>query len=161
MDSIEIVGYADEYARAFDALNRAWLEHYELFEESDRKHLEHPRTSILATGGEIFFALANGEVVGTCAAIVCDAETIELAKLAVREDVRGLGIGRALTEAALAWARERRARRVILVSSTKLRAALQLYERLGFRHGPVPADAAYVTADVYMELVLDRRERED
>jgi hypothetical protein len=44
--------------------------------------------------------------------------------------------------------------RVVLVSSTRLGAALRLYEKLGFEHRPPPAVQAYATADVYMELEL-------
>jgi hypothetical protein len=42
-----------------------------------------------------------------------------------------------------------------LVSSTKLAAAVQLYESLGFQHAQMPADVGYQTADVYMELELE------
>ena len=77
---MEIVGYAEKYAEAFGRLNRKWLEQYSLLEDGDLKHLEHPRDSILATGGEIFIALVGGVVVGTCAAIVQNRETVELAK---------------------------------------------------------------------------------
>ncbi len=153
-ERLEIVGFADEYAGAFARLNREWLERYALLEERDRKHLEHPRTSIVATGGEIFFALSGGEVVGTCATIVHDAETVELAKLAVDAKARGQGVGQRLTQTAIDWARERGARKIVLLSSTKLEAALRLYERLGFAYGPVPADSGYDTADIYMELEL-------
>lgn len=153
-EPLVIVGFDERYADAFARLNREWLERYSLLEDGDLKHLDHPRESILATGGEIFFAVIGGGVVGTCAAIVRDPETVELAKLAVDGSVRGRGIGRHLSEAAIAWARARGARRVVLVSSTKLEAALRLYERLGFRYGSLPADTGYETADVYMELVL-------
>lgn len=153
-DSIAIVCYRDEYANSFAGLNREWLEGYSLFEDADRKYLEHPRQSILDPGGEIFFAVRRGEAVGTCAAIVREAETVELAKLAVASGVRGRGIGRQLSEAAIAWARGRGARRVVLVSSTKLTAALRLYERLGFEYCALPADPGYETADIYMELAL-------
>lgn len=151
---LEIVGYADEYAEAFARLNREWLEAYALIEERDRKHLEHPRASIVAPGGEIFLALRAGEVVGTCAAIVLDAETVELAKLAVDAKMRGQGVGSRLAQTVIEWARGRGARKVTLLSSTKLEAALRLYERLGFEYGRVPADSGYDTADIYMELEL-------
>jgi ribosomal protein S18 acetylase RimI-like enzyme len=42
------------------------------------------------------------------------------------------------------------------VSSTKLTAALALYERLGFRRRALPEKPGYATADVCMELSLDR-----
>ena len=64
-ESVQIVRYADEYAEAFARLNREWLEQYSLLEDGDLKHLEHPRESILATGGDIFIALIGGVVVGT------------------------------------------------------------------------------------------------
>jgi putative acetyltransferase len=153
-ESVQIVGYAEEYADAFAQLNRAWLEQYSLLEDGDRKQLEHPRESILATGGDIFIALIGGVAVGTCAAIVHNPETVELAKLSVAGSVRGQGIGLQLSQTVIAWARARGAQRVILVSSTKLEAALRLYERMGFKYGPLPATPAYDTADIFMELVL-------
>jgi GNAT superfamily N-acetyltransferase len=72
----------------------------------------------------------------------------------VTASARGLGIGRRLSEAVLDWARARGARKVVLVSSTRLGEALRLYERLGFEHQPLPPDPGYASADVYMELEL-------
>ena len=152
--AVVIVRFEDEHAEAFARLNRAWLERYGLLEEGDRKHLERPRESILAWGGEIFVALVDGAVVGTCAAIVRNAHIVELAKLAVADGATGRGIGRALTLEAIAWARARGVKRVVLVSSTLLTSALRLYERLGFEYRPLPADPGYETADIYMELEL-------
>ena len=68
---------------AFARLNRAWLTEHGLFEEVDRAHLEQPRKSILAGGGQIFVALDKGVVLGVCATIVQDSDTIEFAKFAV------------------------------------------------------------------------------
>lgn len=151
---ILIVKYEDQYAEAFEHLNRVWLERYGLFEEGDRKYLEHPQETILAQGGEIFFALNDGEVVGTCAVIPRSEETVELAKLAVADQLQGQGLGRRLTETGIAWARKRGAQKVVLVSSTKLQQALSLYEKLGFVYGSLPAETGYETADIYMELSL-------
>lgn len=152
---ILIVKYEDQYAEAFERLNRAWLERYGLFEEGDRQYLEHPQETILAHGGEIFFALNGSEVVGTCAVIPRSKESVELAKLAVADQVQGQGLGRRLTETGIAWARAQGAQKVVLVSSTKLRQALSLYEKLGFSYGPLPAETGYETADIYMELSLE------
>src|SRR6185369_684658 len=95
-------------------------------------------------------------VVGTGAAIIQDSDTIELAKLAVDENARDLGIGKLLTETVLDWARCRGAKKVVLVSSSKLQAALRLYERLGFIYCPLPPDTGYETADIYMELDIQQ-----
>ena len=153
-ESIVILTYKDPHAAAFNRLNRAWLEEHALLEDGDRKQLEQPRESILARGGEIFIAVMDNEVIGCCAVIPHEAGVVELAKLAVDARVQGHGIGRRLTETALTWARRRGAQKVILLSSTKLQAALRLYERLGFQYGPLPADRGYQTADIYMELSL-------
>jgi GNAT superfamily N-acetyltransferase len=153
-ESIVILTYEDPHAAAFNRLNRAWLEEHALLEDGDRKQLEQPRESILAMGGEIFIAIMGEEVVGSCAVIPHGTGVVELAKLAVDARVQGQGLGRRLTETALAWARRRGAQKVILLSSTKLHAALRLYERLGFQYGPLPAVTSYQTADIYMELSL-------
>lgn len=137
-----------------NALNRVWLEQHNLLEDGDLKHLQHPEESILAPGGEIFFAVRADQVVGTCAVIPRQPGEVELIKLTVTDQVRGQGIGRRLTEHAIDWARRRGAAKVVLVSATPLKDALRLYERLGFTYGPMPADTGYETADIYMELAL-------
>ena len=151
---IEITGYDDRHAGAFERLNRAWLEEHNLLEEGDLKHLQHPRESILNPGGEIFLAMRDGEVVGTCAVVPVEPGVFELVKLTVADEVRGKGVGRRLTECAIEWARERGASRVVLISASPLKNALRLYERLGFAYHSLPANVGYETADIYMELAL-------
>jgi GNAT superfamily N-acetyltransferase len=155
-NSVQIVTFDDKYSGDFSRLNLEWLERYELIEDIDGKYLEHPRETILDNGGEIFFALIDGAVVGTGAAVVYDERSVELAKLAVDHSARGCGIGQLLTETVIDWAKQRGAEKVVLVSSTKLKTALRLYERLGFVYCPLPADIGYETADIYMELVFHR-----
>jgi ribosomal protein S18 acetylase RimI-like enzyme len=64
-----------------------------------------------------------------------DAEDCWLEDLYVSEDARGAGLGRALTEAVIARARERGCRRVELDVNTENPAALALYRSLGFETG--------------------------
>lgn len=154
---IQIVVYRDEFAPDFARLNLEWLQGYELLEDEDKKYLYDPETYIMARGGEIFFALENGKVVGTCAAIRHNSEEIELAKLAVSPNARGRGLGRLLSETVISFAQESGAKKVTLLSSTKLVAAIKLYESLGFCHAAAPKDLSYETADVFMELELSER----
>ena len=67
-----------------------------------------------------------GVVVGCCALQVYWADLAEIKSLAVREDVKGRGVGRALAEAALAEARGLRVRRVFTLT---LEAGF--FERIG------------------------------
>lgn len=154
---VSIVVFEDRFAGDFARLNREWLDRYELYEEADDQQLYSPRQTILEPGGEIFIALNGGEVVGTCALVPVAPAVYEVAKLSVAQSARSEGLGRRLTERAIEQARALGATRVLLVSSTKLTAALRLYESLGFERKPLPEDLPYVTADVYMELELDGR----
>jgi ribosomal protein S18 acetylase RimI-like enzyme len=151
---IEIAAWRPELRDDFARLNRAWLEHYELLEDIDRAVLQRPEALILAPGGQIYFALAGQDVVGTCAAIPVSATVIELAKLAVSPTAQNRGVGRRLCEAVIAFARRSGASRVVLTSNHRLTAALRLYRALGFRDAPLPDDTPYTTADVYMILDL-------
>ncbi len=152
---VRIIPFRDADADAFYRLNRAWLDDHGLYEAPDEKQLADPRGQILEPGGAIFVAVAGDDVVGTTAVIPHGPGVVELAKLTVAEAARGQGLGRRLAEHSVAHARAMGARRIILVSSSRLGAALRLYESLGFVHVPPPDAPVYATADVYMERVLD------
>ena len=153
-DRIKVIPYRERYAADFTRLNRAWLEGFALIEDADEKHLKSPRESIIDAGGQIFFAVQREVVLGTCAAIRKSGKFIEIAKLAVEPLAQGLGIGRMLAEAVIDYSRDVGAEKIFLVSSTKLKPALRLYESLGFVHTPLPEKLDYASADVYMELML-------
>lgn len=152
VEDVELVGYRPELGHHFERLNRGWLEAHGLMEPIDLEYLQDPEGRILAGGGQIYFAVRGTVVLGTCAAIRLAPETFELAKLSVDSAARGGGIGRRLCVAVLQYARERGATEVILSSNTALVEAIRLYESLGFRHVPLPADVRYETADVFMRL---------
>ena len=77
----------------------------------------------------------------------------ELAKMTVSESVRGLGVGRALGEAAIAYARSVGARRVELLTNSSLVPAITLYRALGFIDVPL-GETEYARANVHMVLDL-------
>jgi len=153
--SVEITTFRPEHARSFGELNREWLERYGLMEPSEVEQLEDPERYFIGGGGQIFVAVHEKEVVGTCAVKPHSPDEVELAKLSVANAFRGRGLARSLVERCIAYARERGFRRVVLLSNSQLQTALRLYESLGFRYGAVPAGTHYVIADVYMELDLN------
>jgi putative acetyltransferase len=152
--SVEIVPYRAEHGAAFYALNRAWLDEHGLYEPPDELQLADPEGEIIAPGGALFIAVRDGEVIGTAAAVLHGVGEVEIAKLTVSEEARGLGLGRRLMEHCMSYARQVAAQRVVLVSSTKLGAAVRLYESMGFVHQPAPEVLPYATADVFMEYEL-------
>jgi GNAT superfamily N-acetyltransferase len=153
--NVEIDVFRRAHASRFGELNREWLERYHLMEESEEAQLADPQTHFIDSGGQIFVALHDGQVIGTCAVTPHGPEEVELAKLTVAEDYRGQGIARRLVERCIAYARERRVRRMMLLSNSQLQGALRLYESLGFRYCPVPEVTQYAVADVCMILELD------
>jgi GNAT superfamily N-acetyltransferase len=147
--------FRPEHAPAFAELNRRWLVDHGLLEPADEPQLADPWRHIIEPGGQIFVALQGDAVIGT-AALLPHGEDVELAKLVVTPSHQGRGLGRRLALRCLEEAAGRGARRMVLVSNSRLQTALRLYEALGFQYRPVPATTEYATADVYMELELGR-----
>ena len=128
-----IVPYRADLAWAFADLNRDWIERLFALEDADLKVLRDPQASIVAPGGQIFFALDGAEVVGTVAAVRYSATRFELAKMAVAAGHQGRGIGRILGEAVIAFAGRRGASTPFLLTKSRLEGAIRLYARLGLQ----------------------------
>jgi ribosomal protein S18 acetylase RimI-like enzyme len=58
-------------------------------------------------------------------------------------------------DAAIAFARERGARRLVIVSNTRLAPAIRLYEKHGFVRVPMERDDRYARADIRLDLELE------
>ena len=69
MDKLKIVPFNTDYISAFEKLNREWIEEYFIMEEEDLMTLQNPESYVMERGGEIFFAVLDGDVVGTAALI--------------------------------------------------------------------------------------------
>lgn len=151
---ITIRPFEDRHRADFERLNRIWLEGHGILEDADLPYLLDPRRTIIEPGGRVWVATAEDRVLGVCGVVPRGEGVFELVKLAVDPEERGAGIGRRLTETALAFARSANARSVILSTNHELVAAIRLYERLGFIHRPSPAVRDYATADVYMEFAI-------
>lgn len=153
---IEIVEYQPQYKKAFYELNRKWIEQYWELEPHDIEVLENPDKHILGKGGHIFVALYNGFPVGVCALCPMPEESaydFELAKLAVNNSIQRKGIGRRLCDAVINKARELDGRMLFLESNTRLKPAIALYRKLGFKELP-EYHPAYARGDIQMELSL-------
>lgn len=141
---------------AFRELNEAWIGKYFGIEKEDRVVLDDPVGQIVRPGGHIFIGVANDEPVGCCALKFMEAGVFEVAKMAVREELRGYGIGRQVLEYTVAQARQLGAKRLYLETNNSLRNAIHLYESVGFRHLPPERvhGSLYVRANVFMEMEL-------
>lgn len=155
VDNLTIIGFDPALRAEFRRLNLAWLERYFKVEPVDERVLGNPESEILATGGEVLFAVLDGVTVGTVALKSVDEETFELTKMAVDDRWQGRGFGQALLETALQVARDRGKRRVILYSQRSLKAAIALYYKNGFTDIAGPLDGKYARCDVQMERKVE------
>lgn len=153
----EIRDYRDEWRADFERLNREWIETWFALEDADRETFRDPVGKILDPGGQVFFVVDEGRVLGTCAVLRHSPDVHEIAKMAVDPSARGRGYGDLLMEAAVEFSRRTGARRVVIVSNTKLAPAIRLYEKHGFLRVPLDADQRYARADIQLERVLQGR----
>ena len=149
---ITVVPFRSDLAGEFRRLNLEWIERLFAVEAADRKVLDDPERSIIAAGGQIYFAMDGAQAVGTVAMIRVTPVRYELAKMAVAATHQRRGIGEMLGALGIAWARLAGAEVIFLETNSALGNAIRLYERLGFRHAVDPNPTEYARADVYMEL---------
>jgi ribosomal protein S18 acetylase RimI-like enzyme len=154
MDNLKIVPFNKDYKPAFEFLNRAWIEEYFFMEEEDLKTLQNPESYILEEGGEVFFAILDGEVVGTAAMIQTDKGIYELAKMAVARQFQGLGIGKKLLKRCIDFSKEREATEIFLITNDSLKPALSLYLSLGFVLNDQNDDNRYERGNTKMNLLI-------
>lgn len=143
-----------EHKAAFGALNREWLERYFYVEPQDEAMFADPQGVVIAKGGAIIFARANGQIIGTCGLKPMEEGVYEIVRMAVTQQWQKHKIGEKLLLAILAKAKEKNAKKLFIISSTILEGAIRLYRRYGFTDSPEPRHKAYARGDITLELPL-------
>lgn len=151
LQTLRIEPFSTELREHFYRLNAEWLNRFFYIEKVDHEVLSNPEKNILEPGGVILFALLGDEVVGTCALLHVEPGVYELTKMAVTDRHQGMGIGRVLLEAIIEAFQRRNGTQLFLESNSRLKPAIKLYERMGFRLQKTPRPGShYKRADVYM-----------
>lgn len=156
--TIEIREFRTGEEGKFREMNAWWIEEYFRMEEKDEQVFADPQGKILDTGGKIYFALVDGEILAACALLRMGPGEYEVAKMGVAQGRQGGGIGRTLLEKVIAQAKQLGAHRLYIETSYKLIPAIRLYESLGFQHIPPErlTPSPYQRADVFLELLLEK-----
>jgi len=84
----------------------------------------------------MLFVPEGGEPGGCIAARRWSKDACEMKRLFVRDRFRGMGVGRALVEAVIAWARAAGYKKMLLDTLPSMGAAQRLYADFGFRETP-------------------------
>jgi N-acetylglutamate synthase-like GNAT family acetyltransferase len=159
---LNIVEFRDDLSSAFHDINAEWIESMFVLEPIDRHVLENPRQTIIDAEGAILFVEADGKgIVGTGALRWSEPGQLELTKMGVRPDVRGMKAGEFLLQALIERARKMQPERLYLLTNLICEAAIHLYEKAGFRHDADLLEANrhhYDRCDVAMTFPLESRQ---
>ncbi|APG64707.1 GNAT family N-acetyltransferase [Tenacibaculum todarodis] len=151
--NLEIIAFQPKHAKAFHDLNVEWLEKYFYVEPYDKKVLSNPQEYIIDNGGFIFVAKYNNEVAGVVA-FINQKTFFELSKMAVSPKYQGLKIGLKLMDFCINFAKKQQWKSVTLYSHRSLKAAINLYHKVGFKEIPLETDSHYERSDIKMLLTL-------
>jgi len=81
-------------------------------------------------------------------------KVFELAKMAVRKDFQGRGVGKLLLKRCISFAKERNALEIFLLTNDVLKPALNLYLSSGFVLNDEYDDERYERGNTKMHLIL-------
>jgi len=149
-----ITEFKPEYAQAFYDFNIDWLETYFYVEDFDREVLSKPHEYILNPGGHIFFAVENGEAIGTVALMKRDENAFELTKMAVQGNQRGKKVGQQLMQHCIDFAKEQEFEKLYLYSNTLLENAIYIYRKFGFEEVEIETNSPYIRSNIKMVYPL-------
>lgn len=154
MGMIEIIPFTEDKKEYIKVLNYEWLQKYFAVEPNDVIQLSDPVKEIVNKGGLIFYATYNNEIIGTYSLMKIADTEYELAKMAVTEKCKSLGIGKMMMDHSIKEAVKLGAKILSLYSNTKLIAAINLYRKYGFEEVSLPSAVHYERANIKMKKKL-------
>ena len=135
-------------------MNRAWISEMFVMEPEDEKELANIEPYI-EKGGQIFFALDDGNVMASCMIAPRDDGDWEIMKFAARGMYTGTGAGSACLKACIDYAKKLGLPKIIIVSNRKCTHAVHLYRKFGFTEIPVDKKKfPFDRADIAFEMKL-------
>ena len=154
MNNLRITSFNKKYKADFEKLNREWIEEFFQMEDEDFHTLQNPESYVIQKNGEIFFAINDQIVIGTAAMIPFSEDVFELAKMSVKKDFQGKGVGKLLLKRCIQFAQERNANEIFLLTNDILKPALNLYLSCGFVIKNKYDDERYERGNTKMHLIL-------
>ena len=153
IENLEIIAYQPKFAKDFYNLNVEWLEKYFYVEPYDEKVLSNPQKYVIDSGGFIFFAKYNNEIVGVVS-LINQNTFFELSKMAVLPKYQGLKIGLKLMNFCIDFARNKKWKSITIYSHRSLVPAINLYKKIGFKEVALEKESHYKRSDIKMLLKL-------
>lgn len=134
---VRIVAYSSAHREAFEEITLGWVGEMFEIEDVDREVVEDPERHIIEPGGQILVAETDDEgPLGVCALQRTGLDELELTKMGVRPAARGRKIGERLLKRSIFEANRAQTKHLYLLTNSRCRAAIRLYEKHGFQHSP-------------------------
>ncbi|MBQ1376247.1 MAG: GNAT family N-acetyltransferase [Clostridia bacterium] len=150
---MEIIEYDPKYRQAFIDFNSKWItDNFGHLEDGDVYSFKHIEDDI-ARGAMIYFAVEDGEALAACMAKPMEGTTWEICKMGSHPEKPHKGCGRAVFEASVNWAASHGAKRLFIISNSRLKPALRIYEEFGFKEIKLD-DYGYDRGDIAFEKLL-------
>ncbi len=149
---MKIISFTEKYRQDFIDINTDWIvSNFGSLEEHDIEAFKKIDEQMQA-GAMIFFAIENDTVLATCMAMPMEGTTWEICKLGANKNVPHKGAGSAVFEASMKWAINHGAERLFIVTNTKLKPALHIYEKYGFKEIKL-TDYRYTRGNIALEYI--------
>lgn len=147
---MKIIPFEEKYRQDFIDFNTDWIvSNFGFLEDHDKETFEKIDEEIKA-GGMIFFAVENDIALATCMTVPMTETTWEICKLASNKNVPHKGAGSAVFEEAMKWAFDHGAKKLFILSNSRLKPALHIYRKYGFKEIPLD-NYEYIRGDIAFE----------
>lgn len=147
---MKIIPFEEKYRQDFIDFNTDWIvSNFGFLEEHDKETFEKIDEEIKA-GAMIFFAVENDIALATCMAVPMEGTTWEICKLGSNKKLPHKGAGSAVFKASMDWALSHGAERLFILSNSKLKPALHIYRKYGFKEIKLK-DYEYIRGDIAFE----------
>lgn len=154
---MNVIPFNEKYRQDFIDFNTDWIvSNFGVLEAHDIETFEKIDEEMQA-GAMIFFAVENDIALATCMAMPMEGKTWEICKLGSNKNIPHKGAGSAVFGAAMNWALDHGAERLFILSNSKLKPALHIYEKYGFKEIKLE-DYEYNRGDIAFEYKIGEEE---
>lgn len=151
---MELIEYDSKYKEDFIQFNKDWIvDNFGFLEDGDIKTFEEIDEE-LTDGAMIYFAIEDDIALACCMAKPMENGNWEICKLASNKNRPHKGCGSAVFKAAVQWAIDHGAKRLFILSNSRLKAAIHIYEKFGFNEIKLD-DYEYMRGDIAFERIID------
>lgn len=150
---MKTIEYNPKYKDAFIQFNKDWIiDNFGFLEKEDIETF-NTIDEELGKGAMIFFAVEDDTPLATCMARPMEGERWEICKLGANKHKAHKGCGSAVFKASIQWAKNHGAKKLFILSNSKLETAIHIYHKYGFKEIKLD-NYEYERGDIAFEKIV-------